>query len=119
MTDYSVDFPAEDATIQARFQFSASEPSFPRPHPPFKVRFTGHTQIQSGWHSRQMASTSSQVRTIEQSVCGTPRRGRQQQALSLDTQIRPRLWHSRQIASTLYDGTVGVSKCYSWEMLTL
>jgi len=59
------------------------------------------TRIRAGlWHSRQTASTSSQVQMIEQSVCRMPRRERQWQALSLDTQIQPGLWHSRQMAST-------------------
>src|SRR6266702_4661894 len=50
-------------------------------------------------HSHQMASASSQARAIEQFMCGTPRRERQQQARLLDTRIRSGLWHSRQMAS--------------------
>jgi WD40 repeat protein len=34
--------------------------------------FTGHTDSVGLWHSRQMASTSSQVQTMEQFVCGMP-----------------------------------------------
>src|SRR6266702_3075671 len=49
-------------------------------------------------HSHQMASASSQARTIEQFVCGTPRRERQRQARLLDTRIRSYLWHSLQMA---------------------
>src|SRR6266702_3787611 len=50
-------------------------------------------------YSRQMASASSQARTIEQFVCGTPRRERRRQAHLLDTRFRSGLWHSRQMAS--------------------
>jgi WD40 repeat protein len=34
--------------------------------------FTGHTDSVCLWHSRQMASTSSQVQRMEQFVCGMP-----------------------------------------------
>src|SRR6266702_4228844 len=61
--------------------------------------FTGHTVRFGLWHSRQMASASSQARTISQFVCGTPRRERQWQAHLLDTRRRSRLWHSRRMAS--------------------
>jgi len=57
------------------------------------------THIRSGlWDSRQTTSTSSQVRTIKQSVCGTSRQERQRQALSLDTDSA--LWHSRQMSTS-------------------
>src|SRR6266403_1458293 len=52
------------------------------------------------WHSRPMATTSSQARTIEQFVCGMPRRVRRWHALSLDTRIQSGLWHSRLMVTT-------------------
>src|SRR6266571_2283860 len=44
-------------------------------------------------------SASSQARTMEQFVCGTPRRERKWQAHLLDTRIRSGLWLSHQMAS--------------------
>src|SRR6266403_4371170 len=52
------------------------------------------------WHSRPMATTSSQALPMEQFVCGMPRRERRWQALSLDTRIRSGLWDSRPMATT-------------------
>ncbi len=63
-------------------------------------RNTLDTRIRSRlWDSRQMASGSSQARTMEQFVCGTPRLDTRWQAHSLDTGIRSCLWDSRQMAS--------------------
>src|SRR6266702_1056504 len=51
------------------------------------------------WHSRQLASASSQARTAEQFVCETPRRERKWQAHLLNPRAFSSLWHSRQMAS--------------------
>src|SRR6266702_5045764 len=48
-----------------------------------------------------MASASSQVRTIEQFVCGMSLRERQQRAHLLDTSVQSGLWYSRQMVSAL------------------
>src|SRR6266702_1080769 len=46
-----------------------------------------------------MASASSQALSMEQFVCGMPRRERQRQARLLDKRLWSSLWHSLQMAS--------------------
>src|SRR6266702_1757197 len=71
--------------------------------PRLETRWQAHsldTGIRSGlWDSRQMASGSSQARTMKQFVCGTPRLDTRWQAHSLDTRMGSILWDSRQMAS--------------------
>src|SRR6266702_202372 len=61
--------------------------------------FTGHTVRFGLWHSRRMASASSQALPMKQFVCGTPRPERRWQARLQDTHLWSYLWHSRQMAS--------------------
>jgi WD40 repeat protein len=66
--------------------------------------FAGHPVGSGLWHSRPMASTSSQALLMDQFTFGMQRWERQWQALSQDTPLCLCLWNSRPMASRLSRG---------------
>src|SRR6266702_1324515 len=84
--------------------------------PRLETRWQAHsldTRIRSVlWDSRQMASGSSQARTMEQFVCGTPRLETRWQAHLLDKRIRSPPRDSRQIASGSSRQEISPFKCW-------